>query len=101
MEFTTRKLANLFEFYKSTLIITISISVLAGLFGGFETFKSVLVIFGFFISILIKEVNSKNEYLFYYNNGISKLQLIIYGYLMNFVFSVLLILVISLILNIL
>lgn len=74
---------------------------MGGVFGGFETFKLVLVIFGFFINILIKEVNSKNEYLFYYNNGISKLQLIIYGYLMNFVFSVLLILVISLILKIL
>jgi hypothetical protein len=101
MECTIRKLANIFAFYKSTLIITISISVLAGVFGGFETFKYVLVIFGFFISILIKEVNSKNEYLFYYNNGISKLQLLIYAYLMNFIFSIVLILVINLILMVL
>ena len=99
MECIIRKLANIFAFYKSTLIITISISVLAGVFGGFETFKYVLVIFGFFISILIKEVNSKNEYLFYYNNGISKLQLLIYAYLMNFIFSIALILVINLILK--
>jgi hypothetical protein len=99
MESTIRKLANIFAFYKSTFIITISISVLAGIFGGFETFKNVLVIFGFFISILIKEVNSKNEYLFYCNNGISKLQLIICGFLMNFVFSIALILVINLILK--
>lgn len=98
MEFTIRKLTNIFEFYKSTLIITISISVLAGVFGGFETFKLVFVVFGYFISILIKEVNALNEYLFYCNNGISKIQLIIYGYLMNFVFSAVLILVISLIL---
>ncbi len=96
MEFTIRKLANIFEFYKSTLIITISISVLAGVFGGFETFKLVLVVFGYFISVLIKEVNAVNEYLFYCNNGISKQQLIIYGYLMNFVLSVVLILVINL-----
>ncbi|MBA4318647.1 MAG: hypothetical protein C0412_09620 [Flavobacterium sp.] len=99
MECTIRKLANIFAFYKSTLIITISISVLAGIFGGFGTFKYVLVIFGFFISVLIKEINSKNEYLFYCNNGISKLQLIIYGFLMNFVFSIALILVINLILK--
>lgn len=97
MECTIRKIANIFEFYKSTLIITISISVLAGVFGGFETFILVFVIFGYFISVLIKEVNSINEYLFYCNNGVSKLQLIVYGFLMNFVFSVVLILVISLI----
>ena len=97
MECTIRKIANIFAFYKSTLIITISISVLAGIFGGFETFKYVLVIFGFFISILIKEVNYKNEYPFYYNNGISKSQLISYGYLMNFIFSGLMILVLNLI----
>jgi len=99
MEFTIRKLANIFEFYKSTLTITISISVLAGVFGGFETFKLVLVVFGYFISVLIKEVNAVNEYLFYCNNGISKLQLIVCGFLMNFVFSALLILGFSLILK--
>ncbi|WKL42637.1 MULTISPECIES: hypothetical protein [unclassified Flavobacterium] len=76
-----------------------SISVLAWVFGGFETFKYVLIIFGFFISILIKEVNAKNEYLFYYNNGISKLHLFIYGFLMNFVFSLMLILVINLVIK--
>jgi hypothetical protein len=99
MEFTIRKLSNIFEFYKSTLTITISISVLAGFFVGFETFILVFVVFGYFISVLIKEVNAVNEYLFYCNNGISKPRLIIYGYLMNFVFSVVLILVISLIMK--
>jgi hypothetical protein len=76
-----------------------SISVLAWVFGGFETFKYVFIIFGFFISILIKEVNAKNEYLFYYNNGISKLNLFIYGFLMNFVFSMVLILFINVVLK--
>nr|WP_315163393.1 hypothetical protein [uncultured Flavobacterium sp.] len=76
-----------------------SISLLAWVFGGFETFKYVLIIFGFFISILIKEVNAKNEYLFYYNNGISKMQLFVYGFLMNFVFSMVLILFINVILK--
>jgi hypothetical protein len=76
-----------------------SISGLAWVFGGFETFKYVLIIFGFFISILIKEVNAKNEYLFYYNNGISKLQLFVYGFLMNFVFSMVLILFINVVLK--
>lgn len=76
-----------------------SISVLAWIFGGFETFKYVLIIFGFCISILIKEVNAKNEYLFYYNNGVSKLQLFVYGFLMNCVFSMVLILFINLVLK--
>jgi hypothetical protein len=76
-----------------------SISALAWVFGGFETFKYVLIIFGFFISLLIKEVNAKNEYLFYYNNGISKIQLFVYGFLMNFVFSMVLILFINVVLK--
>jgi hypothetical protein len=76
-----------------------SISALAWIFGGFETFKYVLIIFGFFISILIKEVNAKNEYLFYYNNGISKMHLFVYGFLMNFVFSMVLILFINVVLK--
>jgi hypothetical protein len=77
----------------------VSISGLAWVFGGFETFKYVLIIFGFFISLLIKEVNAKNEYLFYYNNGISKIQLFVYGFLMNFVFSMVLILFINVVLK--
>ncbi|MDI5896563.1 hypothetical protein [Flavobacterium yafengii] len=76
-----------------------SISTLAWVFGGFETFKCVLIIFGFCISILIKEVNAKNDYLFYYNNGISKMQLFVYGFLMNFVFSMVLILFINVVLK--
>jgi hypothetical protein len=77
----------------------VSISALAWVFGGFETFKYVLIIFGFFISLLIKEVNAKNEYLFYYNNGISKIQLFVYGFLMNFVFSLALILAVNILLK--
>lgn len=81
--------ANIFEFYKSTLIITLSISLLGLALGGFEIFKIILVVFGFWISILMKEVNSKKEYLFYYNNGISKYKLLSISFLINVVFSVL------------
>nr|WP_314897872.1 hypothetical protein [uncultured Flavobacterium sp.] len=81
------------------MTIALSISTLSWVFGGFETFKYVLIVFGFFISILIKEVNSKNEYLFYYNNGISKLKLLTFSFLMNIVFSMLFILVINVILQ--
>ncbi|HEX9152138.1 MAG TPA: hypothetical protein VF842_08650 [Flavobacterium sp.] len=93
------KISNIFEFYKSTLTITLSISVLAWVLAGFETFKCVLVVFGFLISILVKEVNAKNEYLFYYNNGISKIKLLTFSFLMNFVFSIFFIVIINLMLQ--
>lgn len=86
-----RTSVNIFEFYKSTFLITLSVSLLGLVFGGFEIFKIILVVFGFWISILMKEVNSKKEYLFYYNNGISKLKLLIISFLMNVVFSLLII----------
>jgi predicted branched-subunit amino acid permease len=62
-------------------------SILLWVFGGFEMFKLGIVFCGFFISIVIKEVNSKNEYLFYFNNGISKMNLLVFSFIMNFVFA--------------
>ncbi len=82
-----RRSVNIFEFYKSTLVITLSVSLLGLVLGGFEIFKIILVVFGFWISILMKEVNSKKEYLFYYNNGISKLKLLIISFFINVIFS--------------
>lgn len=79
--------------------MTLSVSALAGFFGGFETFEFVFIFFGFFINVLIKEVNYKNEYLFYCNNGISKPKLLLYAYLMNLVFSLGLILAVNLIMK--
>lgn len=90
-----KKSTNIFEFYKSTLIITLSVSLLGLVFGGFEIFKITLVVFGFWISVLIKEVNTKKEYLFYYNNGISKSKLLIISFFMNIVFSILFIWIIN------
>jgi hypothetical protein len=42
----------------------------------------VTVTFGFIVSIALKEVNNKNEYLFYYNNGVSKSQLWVVSFIM-------------------
>ena len=94
-----RTSANIFEFYKSTLVIAVAVSVFGSLFGGFEMFKVMLIFFGFWISILMKEVNAKNEYLFYYNNGISKLKLLVLSFIMNIVFSILFIFIYNLIRN--
>lgn len=89
MEDFFRTSGNIFEFYKSTILVTVAVSIFGALFGDFEIFKIMLVFFGFWISILMKEVNAKNEYLFYYNNGISKFRLLILSFFMNVVFSIL------------
>lgn len=83
-----RKFENVFEFYKSTLTITIALSFLGFVFGGLEAFKIIFILLGFWISILVKEVNAKNEYLFYYSNGIPKFKLLIFSFLMNVFFSI-------------
>ena len=75
-----RKLANIIEFYKSTLTINLAFSVCSIFFGGFAiTFATI----GFIASLSVKEVNNKNEYLFYNNNGITKVELWIYSFAIN------------------
>lgn len=84
-----KKLANTFEFFKSTLAINLSVSTVALLFGGIEYFAFIFMSFGFVLSLVIKELNYKNDYLFYFNNGISKIRLLLFTYLISIVFTVL------------
>lgn len=72
---------NLLEFFKSTLLVNISLSTVSILFGGITIFATVFLSFGFVLSISIIETNRKNNYLFYYNNGLSKKQLWIFSYI--------------------
>jgi hypothetical protein len=58
--------------------------VLPVLFLGFMAFKYTFLTVGFAVSILAKEFNAKNEYLFYYNNRISKIELWLYAWCFNF-----------------
>ena len=81
-----RKFLNLFEFFKSAFTVNFAIGLAAILFGGISLFSSVFLSFGFIVSIVIKEINYRNQYLFYYNNGFSKLQLWVFCYLFNVVF---------------
>lgn len=81
-----RNILNIFEFFKSAFVINFVISVGAILLGGIDLFVIVFLSFGFILSIVIKEVNYKNYYLFYYNNGFSKVQLWVFCYLFNAVF---------------
>lgn len=76
-----KKFLNLLEFFKSTLLVNISLSTVSMLFGGITIFATVFLSFGFVLSISIIETNRKNNYLFYYNNGLSKKQLWIFSYI--------------------
>lgn len=78
-----RKFLNIVAFFKSTLVINLSLSIVSILFGGVINFTIVLLSFGFIVSIAIKEIKQKNEYLFYYNNGISKQTLLLFSYLLT------------------
>jgi hypothetical protein len=56
------------------------------LFGGLIAFNYSVLTFGFGLSLLFKEINAKNEYVFYFNNKISKIQLWAYTWCFTFVF---------------
>lgn len=84
-----RKLTNVFEFFKTTLGINLAVSTIAVLMVGFEYFFIMLLSFGFALSIGFKELYRKNDYLFYSNNGISKIQILVFSYLMTICIAVL------------
>lgn len=93
----SRKVVNLFEFFKSTLIINLAVSTVSILLVGIDSFLMIFLSFGFVISLAVKEVNHKNDYLFYANNGISKIQLWMYCCCFNILFSIFAILIFQLI----
>lgn len=82
------KWSNVFEFFKSTLAVNLAASFFVSLFGGMIAFNYSVLTFGFFLSLLFKEVNAKHEYVFYFNNRISKIQLWAYSWCFTFVFLV-------------
>jgi hypothetical protein len=69
---TLQKANNIYEFFKSTLVINVAVSLVLVPFLGLFAFKYTFLTIGFAASLAVKEFNSKNEYLFYYNNAISK-----------------------------
>lgn len=66
--------------------MNIAVSIAPLLIGGLPFFEATFLTIGFLTSLLVKEVNNKNEYFFYNNNGISNTQLWIFSYFIN-VFS--------------
>jgi hypothetical protein len=85
----SKKWANTFVFFKSTLLINFSVCLVSLLFGGIDSFFFIFASFGFMISVLYKELYRKNDYLFYSNNGVSKIQLLGYSYVFTLSLSVL------------
>lgn len=83
-----KKLANIFEFYKSTLVVNFAVCLVASLFGKPHYLPFIFVSYGFILSLVFKEIYHKNDYLFYCNNGISKIQLMIFSCCFNIVFTV-------------
>jgi hypothetical protein len=84
-----KKWINVFEFFKSTLLINFSVCLVSLLFGGIDSFFFIFASFGFMISVLYKEFYMKNDYLFYSNNGVSRIQLLGYSYIFTLGLSVL------------
>jgi hypothetical protein len=92
-----RKVNNIFEFFKSTLVINLVVCSIAVLLSGFDYFFILFLSFGFLVSIGFKELYRKNEYLFYSNNGIAKIPLLLLSYFLTFCMAVFLALVVFLI----
>ncbi|RZJ35284.1 MAG: hypothetical protein EOO51_06515 [Flavobacterium sp.] len=84
-----QKLLNVWEFYKSTLPVSIGISILPAMLGGFSSFAGAFLTFGLLASLAFKELGRpKNEYNFYFNNGLSKQRLWIFAFIGNCIFVI-------------
>jgi hypothetical protein len=78
---------NLLTFYKSTFTVNIAVSLIAFINGGLIGFCLTFAFLGFVSSLIFKEIYRKNEYLFYYNNGITKFKLIVFSFIFNLIFT--------------
>ncbi|CAA9197867.1 hypothetical protein FLA105534_01828 [Flavobacterium bizetiae] len=78
-------------------MINLTVCAIAVVLGGFDYFFIMFLSFGFLMSIGFKELYRRNDYLFYSNNGISKIWLLIMSYLMTFGTTILMGLIVFLI----
>jgi hypothetical protein len=83
-----RKLQNLLEFYKSiaffNFLCSLLIAILINAESGFYYFIGV----GFLLSLGIFEIRNKKNYLFYSNNGLSKVNLILFSFGFNLIVGI-------------
>jgi len=72
------------EFHKSTLFLNWVVSLISILLTKSFLFVPItMMTVGPFLSLFYKEISSKNEYYFYYNRGISKINLIVVNLILN------------------
>ena len=93
MNLNLQKFYNVLAFFKTTLVINLCVSFFPLIIGGLEFFEPVFLTIGFFSSLVCKEIMCKNDYVFYLNNGLSKVKLWVLSYIMNFVFLILLVII--------
>lgn len=80
------------HFHKSTLLLNWGTSLLVSLFFfSIKNFAFTTLVLGFSVALIYKQISKPNEFYFYYNAGISKLNLIIVNFLLNVVFASILI----------
>jgi len=85
--FNLRKIKVLFEFYKSTLLYSISIFILFLIFSKpFIAFFWGSII-GLLLVLFLKETNKNNDYLFYFNCGLTKVQLFGFSLILNLIIT--------------
>jgi hypothetical protein len=95
-----KKIKILFEFYKSTFLFSLEFFLLLLYFLNINSDSTILnltpfaylygSIFGLLTVLFIKEVNKNNDYLFYFNSNLSKLQLYGYSLVVNLLISLIL-----------
>ncbi len=91
--FSLRKIKVLFEFYKSTLPFSISIFLLLLTFSNpFTSFFGGSIL-GLSMILFLKETNKINDYLFYFNCGLTKVQLYTFSIFLNLLVSLILLII--------
>ena len=84
------KCNNILAFYKTTLPVNLALSLCALLLAHLDGFVLIFMTLGFVFSLLIKEVNNKSEYFFYYNNKVTRLELWFFSLVLNLIVVLLL-----------
>lgn len=85
-----KQFRNIVAFYQSVWPVNMALSLLPFLWGGISGFVAVFCTFGFVGSVGLKEIVRPEEFIFYYNNGLSKIKIWILSFMINAVVGFLL-----------
>ncbi len=86
------KLKLLWEFYKSVIMINVFLIIISLIYNP-NTIMINLCLFAIPIIYFYKKYYRENEYYFYYNKNISKLNLYTFCFVLNFILSILILLI--------